>query len=387
MLNTIKIIDKSYYETPYELKTFFNSDYIYIPYDNINDVKLPTNNVVKKDTLIVKEPNKIYSSISGNVIGKTNDMMINGKKVDCVIIENDFMETTSKRHGIIRYITDYSKEEVLEILEKYSNYKDMFDKENKILVVSGIDVDPFEHNNSLLINNYSDKILETIDALTSIFNYNETYLIIKNNDVKNVESLNNNIGTYPYIDLKMISDYYPIGNKQILLSEIFNKKELEQEILFLNVEDIMYLYNILKKKCPNVEKYITISGNCIKEPMFVCTKLGISYKELITGTCEITKKNFKIVKNGLIKGIEIANLNEIVTNDTNSIFINTELKEKESKCINCGLCTSRCPVGINPKYIKEHKNADKSKCIHCGLCTYICPSKINFKDCLRDKNE
>ena len=42
----------------------------------------------------------------------------------------------------------------------------------------------------------------------------------------------------------------------------------------------------------------------------------------------------------------------------------------------------KCPVGLNPKYIKEHKKADKSKCINCGLCSYICPSKINFKECL-----
>ncbi|MDE6292591.1 MAG: 4Fe-4S binding protein, partial [Bacilli bacterium] len=71
--------------------------------------------------------------------------------------------------------------------------------------------------------------------------------------------------------------------------------------------------------------------------------------------------------------------NNIVTSDTRSIFLNTVDSTPEKKCINCGLCNQKCPVGLNPKYLKEHKDADRSKCINCGLCSYICPSKINFK--------
>ena len=60
---------------------------------------------------------------------------------------------------------------------------------------------------------------------------------------------------------------------------------------------------------------------------------------------------------------------------------------EEKKCINCGLCNRKCPVGLNPKYIKDHPKADRSRCINCGLCTYICPSKINFKAHLGGNDE
>ena len=54
----------------------------------------------------------------------------------------------------------------------------------------------------------------------------------------------------------------------------------------------------------------------------------------------------------------------------------------ENKCINCGLCVSSCPVGINPKYMKFNDNNKsreyKSKCVNCGICSYICPSKITL---------
>ena len=54
----------------------------------------------------------------------------------------------------------------------------------------------------------------------------------------------------------------------------------------------------------------------------------------------------------------------------------------KSKCINCGLCMSSCPVGINPKYMHFNENKKskeyKEKCVNCGICSYVCPSKITL---------
>ena len=254
--------------------------------------------------------------------------------------------------------------------------------DEKTILINGVDKEETEKNYSFIINNKSDKLLETADALSNILGINNVIFAINNKDSNNVINLTSNIGTYPNIKLKLVPDVYPIGFKNILMKNVLSKKEIENGVIYLTVEDLINIYNVLKRRKPIIEKYVTIGGNCIKESIVVNTKIGTKIADLIKNTCEIINEDYYVIVNGLISGITLESLNSIVTLNTRSIFLNTLDKTSEKECINCGLCTMKCPVGLNPKYIKEHRKADKSKCIHCGLCSYICPSKINFKECL-----
>ena len=124
----------------------------------------------------------------------------------------------------------------------------------------------------------------------------------------------------------------------------------------------------------------------IDESKVIAVKYGTKISDIIKNNIEITNEKYLVVENGLIAGKVLSELNNIVTKNTRSIFLNTKDTRKEKKCINCGLCMFKCPVGLNPKLIKDGKG-DKSKCIHCGACTYVCPSLINFKKYLGDKDE
>jgi Na+-translocating ferredoxin:NAD+ oxidoreductase RnfC subunit len=42
------------------------------------------------------------------------------------------------------------------------------------MIINGIDRDPYEKTSSLIINEYSSKILEATDALAKIFNIENT---------------------------------------------------------------------------------------------------------------------------------------------------------------------------------------------------------------------
>jgi ferredoxin-type protein NapH len=47
-----------------------------------------------------------------------------------------------------------------------------------------------------------------------------------------------------------------------------------------------------------------------------------------------------------------------------------QLQFDASKCVNCGLCSKRCPMGL-----KVNEISDKPDCIKCGRCVKICPKK------------
>lgn len=365
-----------------KLEEFLNPDYVYIPLpDNFNLQLSEERKVMKNDILFEKNGKSTFSPISGVVKSVSDDLKINNHDVKCLVIENNFKEDIKQNKWATKYINKYSKQELLDLLRKYMPELHKFSDEKTILI-NGIDREETEKNYSFIINNKSDKLLETADALSDILKIDNVIFAINNKDSNNVINLTSNIGTYPNIRLKLLPDVYPIGFKNILMKNILSKKEIENGVIYLTVEDLINIYNVLKKRKPITDKYVTIGGDCIKESIVVNTKIGVKIADLIKSTCEIINDDYYVVVNGLISGITLESLNSIITLNTRSIFLNTLDKTSEKECINCGLCTLKCPVGLNPKYIKEHKKADKSKCINCGLCSYICPSKINFKECL-----
>lgn len=367
---------------------FLNPDYIYLPIEEGFAINVKSNaDIYKEDVLLKSERKLIYSPISGKVLGKTSSMNANDEAISCVVVENDFREKLKKKKSTEKYINEYTLDNALELIRKYNACDRHINPNARILLINGIDSDPFEKTYSHIIDSYSSKILEAIDALSIILGVETTILAINNHDTNNVINLSNNIGTYPNITLKLVPDIYPLSFQDILIKNILSKKQISLGVNYLTVEDVYNIYNVLKRKKPITEKLVTISGNAIESPVVVNVKIGTSLADLIKNCCHIINKNYYVVINGLIAGKTLKSLNNIITSNTRSIFLNTLDKTPEKNCINCGLCNKKCPVGLNPKYIREHKNADHSKCINCGLCSYICPSAINFKPYLGGQNE
>ena len=367
---------------------FLNPDYVYIPILEDFSIEIETNSQVFKEEVMLRKGSKlVYAPISGTVIGATESMRVNDREVRCVVIANDFREKVNHKKSAMKYINEYVKEDFIELIKKYNAYEGDIPEDIKVLVVNGIDPDPFEKTASFIIDNHSSQILETIDAISSILKLDTTILAINNNDSENVINLTNNIGTYPNITLRLVPDIYPIGFKEVLVKSILTKKQEKGGYLYLSAQEIYTIYNVLKRNKPITERLVTVGGNAIDKSFVVNVKIGTSLSDIIKNCCNIVNDDYYVIVNGLIAGKTLSTLNNVITTETRSIFLNTKDTQKEKKCINCGLCNSKCPVGLNPKYLKDHKRADRSKCIHCGLCTYICPSKINFKPYLGGNDE
>jgi electron transport complex protein RnfC len=366
---------------------FLDPDKVYIPIIKGMKLNKKSDVTVTRGELILKGTDyNLYSPVSGEIKAIDSDRCIKNESIKSIVIENDFKETYRKRIPAVKYINEIDPDTVLKLIDKYNLLDIPINPNAKTLVVSGIEVDPFERNNTYIINNYSSMILETVDALINIFGFEKTLFCITNANKECVYNLTSNIGTYPNITLKVMDNTYPLGIEEVLIKRTLTKKDIKWRYNYLTVSDIYNIYKVLKRDKPITEKLITVGGNCVEESKVVEVKIGTAVSDIIENTVETTTDKYYVIENGLLSGTTLENLNNIITLETRSIFLNKKNMEKEKKCINCGLCMFKCPVGLNPKLIKEGKG-DKSKCIHCGACTYVCPSKINFKKYLGDKNE
>ena len=342
----------------------------------------------------------LKSSVSGTVVGIRPKYISNGKLVECIAIENDFKEKYLNKPGKIRKLSNYNKQEFISMLREYgisgmggTDYPTYlkYDTDSKIhyLVVNGAECEVYSSADNAVMYEYTEEILEAIDAIMEIMNIGKCYIAVNENNSKIIKQFLKYINTYPNIKLYGLTDGYPNGWDRNLISEIFNmsynKDPIELGIIINNVSTIYSIYEMLKYRRPLTTRVVTIAGEGIKKPANYKLKIGSNFSEIMLKTGELAKiKNPILIAGGAMMGKSIPSDELIVTKDLTTILVLENKEEEENPCIKCGKCSEVCPVGLMPSLIvnapRKKKIKDINKCIECGLCSYVCPSKIEVRD-------
>lgn len=372
-----------------QLYEYLNPEYTYIPiYKGYRITFNDSNNIYKEERVLETDKKiPIYSPVSGIIAGGCNKIKFNNKAVPCAVISNNYKEELNKKIPANRNYKNMSKEKFFETLlemgtldaekEEELLINSFYNiEETKCLVIKCFDNEPYIENVSFILKDNRELIFDTVDALRNILQIKQAILLFKDNDTDNIIKFNNIIGSYPNITIKLIPDLYPLNNNELLKELVFHiKKDSKETIKFTSIQNILNIYNAIKRRRQTIEKYITISGDAIENPCVINVKIGTRIKELLQNIIKIKEKDVIYYANGPLSGYEIKKINDlIVTNDFNGLIINKKEDNNPDKCINCGKCYRICPMGIDPK------NLNKEKCIRCGLCSYFCPSNINLHD-------
>ncbi len=362
---------------------FLNPDQVYIPKkDNYELLVKQNENVLKGQMILENNLNKVISPISGVVQGLINKN-VDGKIQKTVVIQNDFKEKEKSNN---RKIKKYNKEIIIsKLYEYYFKYIASILESKKInhLIIKGLDDEPYIVNNSYVLNSYHREILELADLLTTQFNIVNTLIVIKSNDTTNIEKYLANIGTYPNIHLKLIEDYYLLGNDYFLLE---NLALSERDTLVIDAKTFLEIYYALFYNKYFHETFITISGKSIEKAYVIKAKNGSLLSDILTKFIKYKDEKHIFILNGLMTGTKCDPEKTIITKNTKGVIVIPDEEIPSTKCISCGLCYKVCPVKVNPKKVMDsHKISNN--CLDCGLCSYICPSYINLRKYLRGEYE
>lgn len=408
---TIKMDDKI--KVKKEMLEFIKPQKIYIPLENKSGIKykklVNVGDYVFKGQVVAMNESidfPIHSSVSGYVVENESNELNTGKKVECIAIENDFKEKYKDKLGSIKEISNYSKEEFIELLKTSeitglggSDFPTFlkYNTDSKInyLLVNGVECEPYISCDKVVMSKYMEKILEAVDAILEIMKIKKAYIVVKSSNIESQKVINKYINTYPNIKLALMPDMYPAGWErnivEVVLHKKYDKYPVEVGAIVSNVSTIYAIYEMLKYNTSLTERIITITGTGIRKPSNIKVKIGTKLSEIIEnieGYKDIKKPIF--IAGGPMMGSSLPNDNLIVTKDLNCVLVIDDIELTNYPCIKCGKCTNVCPVHLLPVMImnnigneKKLKELMPQRCIECGLCSYICPSKIEVREYVR----
>lgn len=398
----------------YNIEKYLKPELVYIPLEdtqgNIYKHLVKEGDYVYKGDIVASNEKlnlHVHSSVSGYAVCGGSKIIGNGKKIKCVIIENDYKEKFRKSIPKKKVNNLYSKEEFLNLL-KNSGINNLNDKKTssdinyeedniKYLIINALECEPGLSSSKSLIYNHAEDILETIDKTLDIMNIPKAIIALNENDNKSINVLNKYIGTYPNISIIKVADIYPNEYEDILVKEVLNLdyNKYKEKILISNIQVVYWVYEMLEYNRPITERVITITGKGIKNRKNIKVKIGTLASEVINNIDGYKKlKNPLFIVGGPVTGNSVQTDDVIITKDVNCIMVIEDNFERSLPCIKCGKCMEVCPVKILPNMIMENKDNIKNlnilkpnKCIECGLCSYICPSKIEVRECVREAKE
>ncbi len=163
------------------------------------------------------------------------------------------------------------------------------------------------------------------------------------------------------------------------------------------------VYRAFATGMPDVERVLTVDGDCIADPGNIAVPIGTSVAEFLGFCGTVDRPIYSLIYGGPMRGRALDSVNGLIGYDATGILAFSEAltasnhsstlpMPQERPCIRCGRCVKACPMHLMPLYLgcpdrKGNPNRSVIYCTECGSCTYICPSGIPLATYIHNAKE
>lgn len=278
-----------------EYITFLSPEFIYIPFDKMELLKIKKSKTVYNNSYLGKmlDDRNIFSPVSGKIIG-LKEMVFSDKVSNCLVIENDFIDKREKLNPSIN-ISKVKKSEIKDQLIKYNLNKKIDSKTT--LIVNSFYNKKYDLKDVVINYESYEEILEAIDEFMDIFNMKNCYICIDKNDIYSISSYEKYINAF--LNICIVNS---------------NKKFKDEKCVFYNIEEILAIYKAIHQDYVYDNTIVTIYET---EPIVVKVKLFTSLYELLR-VLKFSLKDKKVFVNNK----EITNVKDfVIDSNVRSIII------------------------------------------------------------------
>ncbi|MBQ7972848.1 MAG: electron transport complex subunit RsxC [Lachnospiraceae bacterium] len=347
----------------------------------------------------------IYSTVSGTVKAIEPRRVITGDNVMSIVIENDheFKEVEFTKPKPVEQLT---KEEIIKLIQDagvvgmggagFPTHVKLSPKEpEKIdyVIANCAECEPYLTSDYRRMIEEPEKLVEGLKIILRLFDHARGVLAVEDNKPDCIEKLRKLTENEDRISVVALQTKYPQGSERHLIfaatGRAINSSMLPADAgcVVNNVDTIVAVYHAVTQGRPLMNRIVTVTGDCIKDPCNFFIRVGTNYHELIDEAGGFIKEPEKVVSGGPMMGFAIFDLDVPATKTSSALLCISKdavSSAEATACINCGRCVEICPGRVIPSRLADlAENGQKEafekmngmECCECGSCSYICPAK------------
>lgn len=285
------------------------------------------------------------------------------------------------------------------------------------VILNGAECEPCLTCDHRLMIEKAKEILKGLEMIVKIVGARDSYIAIEDNKLAAIYAMEKALsafsaqggsaagGSYQRsafsIKIVVLKTRYPQGAEKQVIKSVLNRVvpagglPMDVGCVVHNVGTALAIYEAIYLGKPLIERAITVTGSCVKEPMNLYVRIGTVLRDLIDVFGGFKKEPKKIVFGGPMMGFAQYTMDIPITKGTSGILFlsKDDLQEaEESVCIRCARCIESCPMGLAPTTLmnlvkterfQEAKEMGVIHCYECGSCAYECPAKIPLVDYMK----
>jgi electron transport complex protein RnfC len=371
---------------------------------------------IAKATGFVSSP--IHASISGKITKICNSTTPVSNRALSIFIESQGDEDRDFKAKERRDPNGLSAEELISIIRDagivglggaaFPTHVKLSPPKNKpidTVILNGAECEPYLTCDQRLMIENPTEILKGLEIILKILNAKNAYIAIEDNKQPAIYAMEKALRSTQYAvrctQISVLRTKYPQGAEKQIIRSILNRTvpagglPMDVGCVVQNVQTAYAIYEAVYSGKPLIERAVTLTGSCLKEPVNIRVRIGTTLKDLIDFIGGFKKEPKKIIMGGPMMGLAQYTMDVPIVKGTSGVLFLSEdeaLHTEESVCIRCGKCIEACPMQLAPttlmyrvkrEFFGEAKDLGIASCFECGACAYECPAKIPLLDYMK----
>ncbi|MBL0609985.1 electron transport complex subunit RsxC [Aeromonas jandaei] len=349
----------------------------------------------------------VHASTSGTITEIANHTVAHPSGLDdlCVILTPDGEDEWGERNGKPDY-WNLERGELLERIQQAGiaglggavfpthSKLDGRGQLTEILIVNGLECEPYITTDDRLMQQYADEIIDGIRVLKHLLKPKLTLIGVEDNKPEAITELTRH-ATDEDVLVKTVPTKYPSGGAKQTIELLTGRqvpkggRAVDIGIMVLNVATVFAIKRAIIDGEPLIERIVTLTGDSFKKPGNAWVRLGTPVRWLLQRFELQPEADQRVIMGGPMMGFTLPHAMVPVVKATNCLLAPTQAElpapGPEQACIRCSACADACPASLLPQELywyskaKEYDKAEKLNlmdCIECGACAWVCPSEI-----------
>ncbi|MGE6178998.1 electron transport complex subunit RsxC [Aeromonas salmonicida] len=264
----------------------------------------------------------------------------------------------------------------------------------EILIVNGLECEPYISTDDRLMQEYADEIMDGIRVLKHLLKPKLTLIGVEDNKPAAIGELTRH-ATDEDVLVKTVPTKYPSGGAKQTIELLTGRqvpkggRAVDMGIMVLNVATVFAIKRAIIDGEPLISRIVTLTGDAFKKPGNAWVLLGTPVRWLLQRFELQPEADQRVIMGGPMMGFTLPHAMVPVVKATNCLLSPTRAElpppGPEQACIRCSACADACPANLLPQelyWYSRAKEYDKAEglnlfdCIECGACAWVCPSQI-----------